>query len=35
MGMLMTIHGELRWLVGLGAIIFIHKILIGWVWASG
>ncbi len=30
MGMLMTIHGELRWLVVLAAIIVIIKFLIGW-----
>jgi len=28
--MLMTIHGELRWLVVLAAIIVIIKFLIGW-----
>ena len=30
MGMLMTIHGELRWLVVLAALIVIIKFLIGW-----
>lgn len=30
MGMLMTIHGEMRWLVALAAIVVIVKFLIGW-----
>lgn len=30
MGMLMTIHGEIRWLVALMAAIIIIKFLIGW-----
>ena len=30
MGMLMTIHGEVRWLVVLAALIVIIKFLIGW-----
>ena len=30
MSMLMTIHGELRWLVALMAVIVIVKFLIGW-----
>lgn len=30
MGMLMTIHGEIRWLVAIVAAIIIVKFLIGW-----
>jgi len=30
MGTLMTIHGEIRWLVALAAIVVIVKFLIGW-----
>lgn len=30
MSMLMTIHGEIRWLVALAAIVVIVKFLIGW-----
>jgi hypothetical protein len=30
MGTLMTIHGEIRWLVALIAIVVIVKFLIGW-----
>ena len=30
MGMLITIHGEVRWLVVLAALIVIIKFLIGW-----
>src|SRR5690606_3686445 len=30
MGTLLTIHGELRWLVALAALVVIVKFLIGW-----
>jgi hypothetical protein len=30
MGLLQTIHGELRWLVALAAVVVIIKFLIGW-----
>lgn len=30
MGTLLTIHGEMRWLVALAAIVVIVKFLIGW-----
>lgn len=30
MGTLLTIHGEMRWLVALAAVVVIVKFLIGW-----